>query len=146
MTNFSQPLAEAANAFMKILSSKNIKNLSPKWLLPQGARLVAVIALARRALVEKERHEFENPLPLVPCFTRSNSVLRGIGTEPGILRVLLDFLTDTNFDSRTSFANGLLDVSQNPPEMRLGGYDPQLGESVSLRPLDGSSRDAQSRR
>ncbi len=131
---------------MKILSSINIKNLSPKWLLSRGARLVAIIALARHALVDEEGHEFDDVFSFVPCFARSNSVLRGVGTEPGIFRVLLDFLTDTNFDLHFGFANSLLDISQSAPEVRLGGHDPQLGESVSLRPLDGSSRDAQSRR
>ncbi|KKU80547.1 MAG: hypothetical protein UY07_C0041G0005, partial [Parcubacteria group bacterium GW2011_GWA1_47_8] len=104
---------------MKILNSINIKRLSPKWLLPRGARLVAVIALARHALVDEEGHELDDVFSFVPCFARSNSILCGVGTEPGILQVLFDFLTDTNFDSRSGFANSLLDISQSAPEVRL---------------------------
>jgi hypothetical protein len=105
---------------------------------------MAVIALARHALIDEEGHEFDDVFSFIPCFTRPNSVLRGIGAEPGILRVLLDFFASTNFDSRSDFTDGLLNISQSAPEVRLSSHDPQLGESILLRPLDGSSRYAQS--
>src|SRR3989344_7574512 len=100
--------ALAANSFMKILKSKSIKKLSLKWLLPRRARLAAIIALARHALVElveKEWHEFENPLPLVPCLAGPNSVLRGVEAEPRIFRILLDLLAGANLDSRSGFVD-----------------------------------------
>lgn len=131
---------------MKILKSKFIKNESPKWLLPRGARLIANIALFRYTLINEEGQNFKNSIPLIPCLAGSNSVLRGIEAEPGILRVPLNFLADANFDFFHSvFSDGLLEISQGTPEMGFGGNDPQLGEFISLRPLDSSSGDTQSR-
>jgi hypothetical protein len=129
---------------MKILKSKHIKKLSPKWFAPRGARLATAIALARHVPVDEEGNEFENALSLVPCLAGLNLLLYGVWTEPGIFRVLLNFLASANLNPYTIFAYGLLDISQSAPEMRLGGHDPQFGESMTLCPLDSSSRDAQS--
>lgn len=107
---------------------------------------MTVIALTRYALVDEEGHELEDGFSFGPCFAGSNSILCGVEAEPGIFRIPLDFLANTNFDSCPVFTDGLLYVSQSTPEMRLGGHDPQLSESELLCPLDGSSRDAKSRR
>lgn len=107
---------------------------------------MAVIALTRHALVDEEWHELDDVFSLVPCLTRPNSVLRGVGAEPGILRILLNFLADANLDSRSDFTDGLLDVSQSTPEVGRSGRNPQFGESMSFRPLDSSSCDVQRRR
>ncbi len=105
---------------------------------------MAIIALTCNALVDEEGHELDDIFSLIPCFTRSNSVLCGVGAEPGIFWILLNFLANINFNSHSDFTDDLLDVSQSTPKMRFGSHDPQLGESMSLRPLDSSSRDTQS--
>jgi len=97
------------------------------------------------SLIEEEWHEMEEAFSPLPCPSGPSSLLCGIWAKPRIFRVLPYFLTGPNFNLRPGFANCLLKIAESPPQMWLGRHDPQIGESVPLRPLDSSSGDAQSR-